>query len=103
MDEQENYEASMEGEESVQDTTPTPTRVAPTVSAQTYQKPVTNAAPGKIAQLKIFIKECIRVFKITKKPDRKEFVTVVKISGAGILIIGALGFIIHIANQLIFK
>ena len=49
-----------------------------------------------IGKLKSFIGECIRVFKVTKKPGKDEYKIVVKVSGIGILIIGLIGFIIHI-------
>ena len=49
-----------------------------------------------------FILECKRVLTITKKPNKEEFLTTVKISGIGILVIGAIGFILHLINQLIF-
>ena len=45
-------------------------------------------------KFKTFIKECIRVLKITKKPTPTEFKTIVKASAVGILVIGALGFTI---------
>ena len=45
-------------------------------------------------KFKTFIKECIRVLKITKKPTSAEFKTIVKASAVGILVIGALGFTI---------
>lgn len=51
---------------------------------------------------KRFINECIRVLRITKKPDKTEFVTIVKVSGLGILIIGLLGFIIQMIKVLFF-
>ncbi|MDP4012542.1 MAG: protein translocase SEC61 complex subunit gamma [Candidatus Nanoarchaeia archaeon] len=51
-------------------------------------------------KLKSFISKCTRVFKITKKPSGSEFKAIVKVSGLGILIIGLIGFIIHIAWQL---
>ncbi|MFH2027559.1 MAG: protein translocase SEC61 complex subunit gamma [Nanoarchaeota archaeon] len=53
-------------------------------------------------KLKTFGKECIRVLKITKKPDSFEFKTTVKASGLGILIIGGIGFIVHIIKILLF-
>jgi len=48
-----------------------------------------------------FIKESKRVFKITKKPEALEFKTIVKVTGIGILIIGLIGFIIHLTWMLI--
>jgi protein transport protein SEC61 subunit gamma and related proteins len=52
-------------------------------------------------KLKEFWTESIRVMRITKRPNKEEFITIVKVSGAGILIIGAIGFIFHIINQFI--
>lgn len=51
-------------------------------------------------KIKSFIQESIRVLKVTKKPDATEFKTVVKVSGLGIIIIGLLGFIIHMLKLL---
>ncbi len=56
-----------------------------------------------ILKSKSFIKECIRVLKVTKKPDKEEFKTIVKVSGLGILIIGLVGFIIQMIKALFFK
>ena len=53
-------------------------------------------------KLKSFIMECIRVLKITKKPDALEFKTTVKVAGLGILIIGAIGFIVQMVKILFF-
>ena len=51
---------------------------------------------------KTFINECVRVLKVTKKPNKLEFKTIVKASALGILIIGMLGFIIQMMRQLLF-
>ncbi|MGE0792946.1 MAG: protein translocase SEC61 complex subunit gamma [Candidatus Woesearchaeota archaeon] len=51
--------------------------------------------------LKSFYTECVRVFKITKKPTKEEFKAIVKISGLGILLIGFIGFLIHMIDQFI--
>ncbi len=48
-------------------------------------------------KFKSFLIESKRVFKITKKPSREEFKAIVKVSAIGILIIGAIGFIIQMA------
>ena len=53
-------------------------------------------------KLKEFVRECIRVLRVTKRPDRVEFKTIVKASGLGMLVIGAIGFLIHIIKQLFF-
>ena len=57
---------------------------------------------GKLDRLKSFIVECKRVLRVTKKPNRQEFITVVKISAIGMAVIGLIGFIIHFAKELLF-
>ncbi len=54
-------------------------------------------------KFKSFINECIRVLRVTKRPDKAEFITIVKVSGLGILIIGLVGFIIQMIRVLLFK
>lgn len=54
-------------------------------------------------RLKRFYAECIRVLKITKKPNRFEFETVVKVSGLGIIAIGLIGFVVTMVKQLLVK
>lgn len=53
-------------------------------------------------KLSHFYRECQRVYSVTKKPDKKEFLTIFKISGAGILLIGFIGFVIHFIKELLF-
>jgi len=45
---------------------------------------------------KSFFTKCVRVWKILKKPTRKEFETIAKVSAIGIAVIGVLGFLISI-------
>lgn len=52
-------------------------------------------------KLKNFIVECKRVLVVTKKPTNEEFKTIVKVSGLGIIIIGAIGFFIQLIEILI--
>ena len=53
-------------------------------------------------RLKSFINECTRVLKVTRRPDKIEFKTIVKVSGFGILLIGFVGFVITMLKQLLF-
>lgn len=53
-------------------------------------------------RFKIFVRESIRVFRITKKPSGLEFKTIVKVSGLGMIVIGLLGFLLHFIKQLFF-
>ena len=54
-------------------------------------------------KLRSFLGECLRVLRITKKPDAIEFRTIVKVSGLGILIIGAIGFVVQMIKILFFQ
>ncbi|MBT3395130.1 protein translocase SEC61 complex subunit gamma [archaeon] len=54
-----------------------------------------------LSKLKRFIFQCKRVFKITKKPSNDEYKVIVKVTGIGILIIGAIGFLIHLIWKII--
>ena len=49
-----------------------------------------------------FFTQCVRVLKITKKPDREEYKTLVKVSGLGIAVIGLIGFLLHMIWTLVF-
>jgi protein transport protein SEC61 subunit gamma-like protein len=48
-----------------------------------------------------FIKLCQRVLHVSRKPGREEFQNVAKITGIGVIIIGAIGFVISIIAQLL--
>ena len=58
---------------------------------------------SQILKLKLFIGECRRVLRVTKKPSNFEFKTIVKASGLGIMVIGMIGFIIHMIRVLFIK
>ncbi len=60
-------------------------------------------AVAVLAKLKSFALECRRVLAVTKKPTKLELMTIVKVSGIGILLIGLIGFFLHIVNRLIFQ
>ena len=53
-------------------------------------------------KVKRFIKETIRVIRVTKKPGKTEYLSIVKVTGIGILLIGLLGFLIFLIKQLLF-
>jgi len=48
------------------------------------------------------MQECLRVLRVTKKPDKLEYSTIVKMSGLGMAIIGLVGFTISMLKVLIF-
>ncbi|MBU1245431.1 MAG: protein translocase SEC61 complex subunit gamma [Nanoarchaeota archaeon] len=53
------------------------------------------------SKFKSFVIQCRRVFRITKKPNKEEFKTIVKVSALGILIIGSMGFLIDLIWTLV--
>jgi protein transport protein SEC61 subunit gamma-like protein len=53
-------------------------------------------------RMKSFMYECVHVLKVTKRPDRKEFSVIVKVSGLGMLIIGLIGFTIQMLKITFF-
>ena len=61
----------------------------------------TEHKPSLWFKFKRFVIECRRVLKVTKKPTKIEFKTIVKVTGIGVLIIGLIGFIIQMANQIL--
>lgn len=52
---------------------------------------------------KSFILKCKRVWHSMKKPSRKEFETIAKVSAIGIGLLGVLGFLISIIMKVFVK
>ena len=46
-----------------------------------------------------FYKKCKRVWYVLKKPSKKEFQMIAKVSAIGIVILGIIGFIISVAMK----
>jgi protein transport protein SEC61 subunit gamma and related proteins len=47
------------------------------------------------------IKQYIRILQLTRKPSTEEFLNISKIAGAGILLIGVIGFVIYLVMVLL--
>ncbi|MBS3099908.1 protein translocase SEC61 complex subunit gamma [Candidatus Pacearchaeota archaeon] len=47
-----------------------------------------------------FVKKCVRVWHVLRKPSKEEFMMVAKVSAIGIMIIGLIGFAIAILMKL---
>ncbi len=58
------------------------------------------AIKNLFVRAKSFILECVRVWKVTRKPSKDEFMTIVKVTGMGMLIIGFIGFVINMLWRL---
>lgn len=74
------------------------------VSEKLKNEPKAIGAPisGKFDKLKTFVVECKRVLRVTKKPNKEEFQTIVKVSAIGMGIIGILGFLVHFIKEIFF-
>ena len=55
----------------------------------------------KMRKIKSILNEWLRVLRVTKKPDALEFKTIVKVSGLGMMVIGAIGFIIQMMRDIL--
>jgi len=89
-------EIQEEPKEIAQPTAPTQVFVPKTAAA------AEEAKPSKWQKVRGFIVECRRVLRVTKRPDKVEFKTIVKISGIGIVAIGFIGFLVTFLKELIF-
>jgi len=74
------------------------------VSQKLKEEPKQIGAPisGRFDKLKTFIVECKRVLRVTKKPNKEEFQTIVKVSAIGMGIIGVIGFLVHFIKEIFF-
>jgi protein transport protein SEC61 subunit gamma-like protein len=55
----------------------------------------------QIEKLKRFIYQCRIVLRVTKKPTKAEFKTIVKVSGIGMMVIGFIGFFLQMIKQIL--
>lgn len=53
-----------------------------------------------IIKLKSFFVECVRVVRVTKKPNKETFLMTVKVSALGMAIIGSVGFVLSLIATL---
>lgn len=56
----------------------------------------------KFDELKAFFSKSKRVWLVLKKPSRKEFEMVAKVSAMGVIILGVIGFFISILIKILF-
>lgn len=64
-----------------------------------YSKYARKKKPGMYKRFTKFLKNSKRIMKIANKPSRKEYFLIFKICGVGIVILGALSYVI----QLVFS
>ncbi len=62
-----------------------------------YEQPKRSFLEG----LKAFFKEAARVFRVTKKPGKEEFTTILKVSALGVGVIGFIGFLVYMVVTLL--
>ncbi|HLD11104.1 MAG TPA: protein translocase SEC61 complex subunit gamma [Candidatus Nanoarchaeia archaeon] len=56
-----------------------------------------------LTKFKTFLIESKRVWQLTKKPNKNELITVLKVTGLGLLILGVMGSLINIIWQIFLK
>jgi len=56
-----------------------------------------------IAQIKEFLAKCRRVAIVMRKPTKEELIMISKVTGLGILAIGAIGLLISLIIKLMVK
>lgn len=54
---------------------------------------------GEVMGLKNFLKNCVRVLRVTRRPSREEYTAASKITSLGIVLIGMIGFVIFLVFQ----
>ena len=54
-----------------------------------------------IKRIPYHVKEYVRILKISRKPNKEEFMKVAKITAVGMLIVGVIGFLIQSINMLV--
>jgi protein transport protein SEC61 subunit gamma and related proteins len=54
-----------------------------------------------MVEFKSFLSQCVRVWKLLRKPSGTEFKTIAKVSALGLGAIGLIGFIVSIVMDLI--
>jgi protein transport protein SEC61 subunit gamma-like protein len=64
-------------------------------------KPEEAKKPGLGSKIKEKLKQYKRVLSVARKPDREEFLLSAKITGAGIIFLGLIGFVIFLIYYLI--
>ncbi len=57
---------------------------------------------GLSARLRKFFKETVRVLRVTKRPNKEEYLTITKVTGLGCAVIGLVGFVVFLIKQLLF-
>ncbi len=60
-----------------------------------------NQSSNTLGNITGWLKQYWRILQLTRKPSREEFMTISKVAGAGILLIGAIGFVIYLIMVLI--
>ncbi len=53
-----------------------------------------------LTSTKSFFHKCVRVWHVLKKPSRKEYETIAKVSAIGIVLLGIGGFLISLITKL---
>jgi len=45
----------------------------------------------------------LRIIRVSKKPGKKEFQAILKVTGLGVILIGLVGYVVFMASQFLIK
>ena len=57
----------------------------------------------QIGRIRRFFREAVRVIHVTRKPTLSEYKNLLKVTGIGVLILGAMGFVIFLIKELLIN
>ena len=68
-----------------------------------YNKAKKKKKPGYYARLVTFFKNSKRIIKIANKPKRKDYFLVFKICAIGIVLLGAVSYVLQLIFTIVFE
>jgi len=68
-----------------------------------YNKAKKKKKPGYYARLVTFFKNAKRIIKIANKPNRKDYFLVFKICAIGIVLLGAISYVLQLIFTIAFE
>ncbi len=68
-----------------------------TPSSEPKKQPAQEEGRFSITTIKRKLREYQRILTLTRRPTREEFSTIAKVAAIGIIVIGAVGFVIYLA------
>lgn len=61
---------------------------------------VKDLVPKTVETVKDYVTGCVRVTKIARRPNKEEFLKVLKLTGLGMIIIGLIGLLVTVGSMM---